>query len=269
MNRRQEFPGAVLYALIAIATVVVFSAIFVVIHEHVHSTVAFLLGHMTSPFAIEWGTPVTLEGWAEGVSYSALFAAGQGTDAAIIAVAPLVLHALIVIGGLYAMQSKALAKRKWIFHCVFWLVVVNLMELFSYMPVRAFALHGDIGNINHGLGLSPWVLFLPGTALVLAGLYFLYGRVLPRMNVVVAGESRLIRYVILVFSAFVLFIERSSSHTALSVAPDMQWATSLFGYTAFVVVLWYCRPTMPWVAGAEEACRREIRGGDAGSLNLF
>lgn len=256
MNRPEEVRSAVVYALVTLLTVMVFSAIAVVIHEHIHSTTAFLLGHMQSPFDIVWGNPVTLEGWDEGVSYSAMFSAGQGTDAAIVAAGPLIFHAAVVTGGLYLLLSGAVAKRKWVFHCIFWLVVVNFMELVSYMPVRAFSLHGDIGNINHGLLLSPWVLFTAGTALVLAGLYYLYGRVLPRMNVVVAGESRLVRYVILVFSAFFLFIFRSSSHTALSFSPDMQWVTALFGYAAFIVVLYSCRPGIPWVISAEEQVRQ-------------
>jgi hypothetical protein len=261
MNRQEEIRSALVYALIALVTYGSFAALFVVIHEHIHSTTAYLLGHMQSPFGIEWGNFVTLDGWDEGVSYSALFSAGQGTDAAIIAVAPLILHAMVVIGGLYLLLSGAMLKKKWLFHGMFWLVVVNFMELVSYMPMRAFSLHDDIGNINHGLSLSPWLLFLVFSPLILAGLYYLYGRVLPRMNVVVAGESRLVRYVILVFSAFFLFIFRSSSHTALRFSPDMQWLTGLFGYAAFIVVLYYCRPTMPWMVAAEKKVGDAINAG--------
>ncbi|MCK9581963.1 MAG: hypothetical protein M0Q92_16155 [Methanoregula sp.] len=207
---------------------------------------------MASPFDIEWGNIVTLEGWDEGVSYSALFSAGQGTDAAIIAISPLIMHTALVILGLYVLLSGALVRKKWLFHLTFWRVVVNLMELIAYMPVRAFSQHGDIGNINHGLGLTQWLLFLVTTPLVLLGLYELYGRVLPRMYAVVVGKSRWVRYVILVFSAFYLFIFRGSIHAALTFSPDMQWATGLFGYAAFVVVIYLCRPDMPWVIEAEK-----------------
>jgi hypothetical protein len=252
MNRREEIRGAVFYALITIATCLALGAMFVVTHEFIHSTTAYLLGHMQSPLDIVWGNLITLDGWDEGVSYSAMFNAGQGAAAAVIAVSPLVLHSIVVIGGMYLLLSDAMVRKKWWFHIAFWLVIVNFMELVAYMPVRAFSLHGDIGNIDHGLSLSPWLLFCAGTPLVLLGLYYLYGRVLPRMNVVVAGESRLVRYEILVFSAFYLFLFRGSIHNALSFSPDMQWATGLFGYAAFVVVLYCCRPDMPWVIGAEE-----------------
>ncbi|MEN6610715.1 MAG: hypothetical protein ABFC24_07725 [Methanoregulaceae archaeon] len=126
------------------------------------------------------------------------------------------------------------------------------MELVSYMPVRAFSLHGDIGNINHGLGLNPWLPFLVGTACILAGQYYLYRYTLPRMNMAVAGSSRQVRYVILLFSAFFLFIFRSSSHSALSFSPSLEWATGLFGYAAFIVIICSCRPRMRWVVEAEK-----------------
>jgi len=160
MNRQQELRSAAVYALIVIATCIAFGAIVVGIHEHIHSTTAYLMDHMASPFAIERGNLVTLDGWDEGVSYSALFPAGKGTDAAIIAVMPLIMHTAFVIGGLYVLLSGIISRKKWLFHLTFWLVVVNLMELFAYMPGRAFSRHGDIGNINHGLGLSPWLLLL-------------------------------------------------------------------------------------------------------------
>ncbi len=72
------------------------------------------------------------------------------------------------------------------------------------------------------------------------------------MFTIVAGESRLVRYEILVFSAFYLFIFRGSIHNALSFSPDMQWVTGLFGYAAFIVVLYFCRPGMPWIIEAEK-----------------
>lgn len=263
MIRTEEIRGAAFYALIVLITYISFAALFVIIHEHIHSTTAYLMGHMQSPLDIVWGNPVTLDGWDEGVSYSAMFTAGQGTDAAIIAVSPLILHSVIVIGGLYLLLSGAMVRNKWLFHIMFWLVIVNFMELVAYMPVRAFSLHGDIGNINHGLSLSPWLLFLVGTALVLAGLYYLFKRVLIRMYVVVAGGSLLIRYVILIFSAFFMFIYRGSIHTALNFSPDMQWVTGLFGYAAFIVVLYFCRPDMPWVIAAEKQVAEAMNRGAA------
>ena len=252
MNSREEFRSAVFYALIMIATCIAFGALFVVVHEHVHSTTAYLMGHMHSPFDIVWGNLVTLDGWDEGVSYSAMFTAGQGIDAAIIAMSPLILQTVIVITGICLLMSDTMVRRKWLFHLIFWLVIVNFMVLFGNMPGRAFSLHGDIGNINHGLSLSPWLLFLVTTPVILLGLYYLYRYVLPRMYAIVAGESRWVRYEILIFSVFYLFIFRDGIHHALTFSPDMEWVTGLAGYVTCVVVLYLCWPELPWVVEAEK-----------------
>lgn len=146
---------------------------------------------MADPFAIYWGNPITLSGWDEGVEYSSLFAAGEGVHAAIIAVMPLVFHAIVVTGGIYHLLSRTLLQKKWAYHLVFWFIIVNLAELIAYMPVRAFSLHGDIGNINHGLGLNPWITFGVGMPLVIIMLWYLLRHVLPGMYTIVARDSPL------------------------------------------------------------------------------
>jgi hypothetical protein len=267
MKRQDEIRGAVFYSLIVLATYLFFQAFIVIAHEFIHSTTAYLLGDMQSPFEIVWGNPVTLTGWDEGVAYSHLFITGQGTNAAIIAVMPLLFHAIIVSCGIYLLLSRAMLQRKWWFHLVFWFIIVNLTELISYMPFRAFTLHGDIGNINHGLGLSPWVLFIPGTILILAWLWYLFRCVLPRTNVVLAEGSRLIRYVILIVSAFSLFLWTSGLRMILSYYPnDPQWMLGILGFAAFGLVIWLCRPDMPRVIASEEQVTHEMPGHDpAGS----
>ncbi|MCK9593952.1 MAG: hypothetical protein M0Q91_18280 [Methanoregula sp.] len=260
MRWQEEIRDTAIYSAIALATYFFIQSVIVIIHEHIHSTTAYLMGHMQDPLAIVWGNPLTLDGWDEGVSYSALFSAGLGTDSAIIAVMPLIFHAVIVTCGLYLLLSPALVKRKWGFHLIFWLVVMNLMELIAYMPMRAFATNGDIGNINHGLGLSAWVLFFPGTLLILIWLYLLFGRVLPRANVIIAGDSRSVRYALLCLSAFFVFDWRSIFRVVLLPFPETGWVIGFAGIFACVLVIVLCRPGLPWVAQAEERVNAEIGG---------
>lgn len=252
MGISRGFRDAGIYAAIVLATYFSLQAVIVILHEHLHSTTAYLLGHLTSPFAIVWGNPLTLDGWDEGVSYSALFSSGFSTDAAVIAMMPLLFHAGVVTGGLYLLHSPALVKNTWGFHFIFWLVIMNLMELIAYMPMRAFALNGDIGNINHGLGLSPWRLFFPGTLLILTCLFLLFGRVLPRANVILAVGSRPVRYVILVLAAFFVFDWRSIFRVVLLPFPSSGWIIGFAGVIAGALVIILCRPDLPWVIAAEK-----------------
>lgn len=250
---------ALRYLVLSVATYFAFSALFVIVHEHIHSTTAYLLGHKQSPFDIVWGNPLTLAGWDEGVDYSSLFTSGKGVDAALIAASPLIFQSGVVIVGLYLLLSERLLHKKWHSHLFFWLVVVNFMELFAYMGMRAFAPDGDIGNINHGLGLNPWILFLPGMALIAIGLYLIFARVLPRMHVVVAEGSRTTEYVFLVSSAFLLLIYGSGLRVVLYIYPDPQWLFGLEGFVLFGVVAYLCRPGMPWVVRAKERVAEQMR----------
>lgn len=249
---------ALRYLILSMATFFALSALFVIIHEHIHSTTAYLLGHKQSPFDIVWGNPLTLAGWDEGVDYSSLFASGEGVDAALIALSPLLFQSGVVIVGLYLLLSDRLLHKKWSSHLLFWLVVVNFMELFAYIGMRAFAPDGDIGNINHGLGLNPWILFLPGMALIAIGLYVIFARVLPRMYVVVAEGSRMTEYVLLVSSTFLLLIYGSGLRVVLYIYPDPQWLFGLEGFVLFGVVVYLCRPGMPWVVRAKERAAEKM-----------
>jgi hypothetical protein len=242
MTWQEGIRDAVFYSAIAVATYFFIQSVIVIIHEHIHSTTAYLLGRMADPRAIVWGNPLTLDGWDEGVSYSILFSSGLGTDAAIIAIMPLIFHAVVVTCGLLLLLSPILAKRKWGFHFVFWLVIVNLMELIAYMPMRAFASNGDIGNINHGLGLSPWALFFLGTPLILIWLYLLFFQVLPRANVIIAGDSQPVRYALLFLSAFFVFDWRSIFRVVLMPFPGTEWIIGFAMVSSCVLVIVLCRP---------------------------
>jgi len=250
----------IVYAMIAVITYFFFQSAIVIIHEHIHSTTAFLLGRMQDPLAIIWGNPLTLDGWDEGVSYSTLYAAGLGTDAAIIAAMPLVFHAVVVTAGMYILLSPALANNKWSFHLVFWFIIVNLMELIAYMPLHAFAGNGDIGNINHGLGLSPWVLFFPGTILILLFLGILFFRILPRANVIIACDSRPVRYALLFLAAFFVFDWRSIFRIILLPPLSSGWEIGAIALIACVLIILLCRPGLAWIRRAEE----EVRGKPGG-----
>ncbi|HUT38581.1 MAG TPA: hypothetical protein VMW77_04665 [Methanoregula sp.] len=260
-TKYQDFRSAIVYLLIMLATFFSLQAIVILIHEFTHSTTAYLLGAMPGPFSIVWGNFFTMTCWDEGVEYSRLWATGLGAEGAITGIMPLVVHTILISCGLYLLLSGVMLKNKWGFHLIFWFIIANMMELIAYMPMRAFALHGDTGNFNHGLGLNPWLLFFSGTILVLVLVYILLVRALPGMYVVVAEGSRKVRYVIFFFSAFFLFIWGSGLRVVLYVWPDPQWMLGLLGFAAFGLVIWLCRPDMPWILEEEERMRKKITEG--------
>jgi hypothetical protein len=247
------------YLILALVTFLPLSALFVIIHEYIHSTTAWLLGAKENPMIIQWGNLITLAGWDEAVCYSCLFDSGRGTAAAIIAASPLIFQAAVFIICLYLMLGNQLLKKRLLLHVVFWVAIINFMELFTYIAYESFATHGDIGNINRGLGLSPWLLFPVNITLVLAGIYLLFLRVLPKMNVVVAEGNPLTKMLILILSAFIFFRLGSILWEMVSLYPDPQWMFGLIGLAGFVLVVSLCWPTRRWIVEREREVLKNLK----------
>jgi hypothetical protein len=232
---------AAAYVAIAVVTYVVLLALTIVMHEFTHSTWAWVLGYMPKPFSIVWGNPLTIKGWDEGVPYGQLFPSPGNAAESVIGGSPLAVHTIIVIAGLVLLQRQWLTAKKWLYHCVYWFVVVSLGELVAYIVMRPFTPGGDTGHFNHGFGLSPWILFILGGVFVLAALHVFFTRIVPTMNEVVAEGSRLTQWAILLLTSFAIFLWGSGIRL-LSVYPNPQWLFGLLGVVAFVAASFAYRP---------------------------
>jgi len=94
-------------------------------------------------------------------------------------------------------------------------------------------------------------------SLVLAGIYLLFGRVLPRVNVVVAKGSLSTKRLILVLSAFIFFLLGSGLRVMIYLYPDPQWMFGLIGLAGFVLVVYLCWPRR-WVVEKEEEVLKKL-----------
>lgn len=236
MTASADIRETLVYVAITIVTYVILQAATIVIHEFVHSTAAWLLGYMPSATSIVWGNPVTMRGWDEGVPYDQLFPSTGNPAQAVIGGSPLIFHTIVVTASLLLLQRPWMTERKWLFHILYWFVIINLMELISYIVMRPFAPGGDTFHINHGLAISPWILFVAGTLLIAVALYVLFTKVLPLLSDVIAPGNPLTFWAIVVMSAFILFLWGSGMR-AMSMYPDPQWMFGLIGVAAFVLVL--------------------------------
>jgi hypothetical protein len=242
LTSSQRLQQTLLYLGILIPSFLLLQTLLILMHEFTHSTVAWLLNDMHSPLDIVWGSPVMMTGWDEGVGYKALFAAGKLHQAAIIGVSPLIMHSVFVSLCLALMLGKRLSRHKWLFHTVFWFCVAHLMELIAYILMRGFSAHGDTGNFNRGMELSPWWLFILGSLALAVALYILYRRALPRLLAVIAPQNPMLQWTILGMSAFILFFWGSGLRVMFYVYPDPQWAFGLLAFPASALVLYRFRP---------------------------
>lgn len=237
MSRQTQSPSSFRYLILSIGTFFVLQAVVIVLHEFTHSTTAWLLGEMKNPFDIVWGNPVIMTCWDEGVDYAQIFKHGDGWHGAIIGFMPIVMHSAAVTVALYLMRGQWLPKRKWLFNTVYWLTVVNLMELIAYVYMRAFSGHGDIGNFDRGLSLSPWWIFLFGSAILTWALWLFYDHALTRLQALFAKNDTATEWAILVITSFLLFLWGSGIRVMAHVSGN-QRLFGLIGVMGFVLTIW-------------------------------
>jgi hypothetical protein len=90
--------------------------------------------------------------------------------------------------------------------------------------------------------------------LVLAGIYLLFGRVLPKMKLVVAKGNSLTKKLILILSAFIFFRLGSVLWAMVFLYPDPQWMFGLIGLAGFVLVASLCWPRGDGLSRGKERC---------------
>lgn len=240
MENSHKYTQAARYLGISIVTILVLQSIMILVHEFTHSTTAYLLGEMKSPLDIVWGNPIMMTGWDEGVNYTRIFEEGRDWHAAAIGFSPLVMHSIVTGICLYLMCMDKL-RDKWAYHTVFWLAVVNLMELVAYIYMRAFAAYGDVGRFNQGLHLSPWWVFLLGGAFITWLIWTLFKSALPHLQFMFAADNPVCAWLMLGLAAFIIFLWGSG----LRVMAYVDGVQSLFGAAGvviFAITLFLFRP---------------------------
>jgi hypothetical protein len=203
-----------------------------ILHEYAHSGAAWLLGYTSSPFTVVWGNWIVPKGWDEGVPYDQLFPFPGNIAEAVIGGVPLLMHTIFLIASLYVISRPFPRTRPVAFFVVYLFAVINLAELIAYIIMRPFIPHGDTGRFNEGMAMSPWVLFVFGTAFIVLALWVLARRVGPRLDTFANGD-RLTHWAVVLATAFILFLWGSGLRM-ISLYPDTQWKVGLLGFPAFL-----------------------------------
>jgi hypothetical protein len=132
-------------------------------HEFSHSVCAWMLGYMADPLALDYGeaTPanlVMLSSVGDNVQYDLILQGGHGFAAAVIALAgPYMGNALLYV-CLYRATKRA-AMHPLALSFTFWLLVMCVGNVWSYVPIRAITTHADIAIAARGLDVSVLAMF--------------------------------------------------------------------------------------------------------------
>lgn len=157
------------FALTNAVIAVLAHAIAYLTHEYSHSFCAWALGFMANPLALDYGdaTPanlIMLRDVGDNVQYESILQGGHGLAVAVIALAgPYVGNALLYV-CLYA-ATKRVRMHPIALSFTFWLLLMCVGNVWSYVPIRAITTHAHIaiaaGDMQVGvLTLFPFLMVL-------------------------------------------------------------------------------------------------------------
>lgn len=181
-------------------------------HEYAHSFTAWLLGWKPNPLALHYGQLTIGNLLAqfqidENVDYVPIFASGHSQQAGLIALAGLFIGNFLFTYPLsrwgYRVAKRRGSPSLGLFS--YWLYVASVGNLIDYVPVRTFAIDGDMHTLTKGLGCSSWlIIIILGVPFIMILVHFLFSFA-PRALHWLFPESAGRRAAMVIFTAFALF----------------------------------------------------------------
>lgn len=235
-----------LFLSITLVTFVVLHFFILYMHEFSHSFAAYFSGAKANPLDIVWGKGIFGINCDENVDYQTLFDSGKGPTAAAIAFAGPCSNILLFFVTAALLLLGAVRSRPWAYHTVFWASAISFIMVFEYVFTRSFLTHDDFGNIEHGLGLSPFAIFIPGLVLGLIGLWYIFTVMVPGHYRIVTPGERSDQYVTIAVLSFVFFLLYIGIRVlAFPAVPE--WWCGCAGIVALFIVPLLVSPVRLWV----------------------
>ncbi len=249
----KERKSLTVFLALVISLPLVYYAI-VLLHEWGHGTTAWLFGYKPSPFTIRYGGCFLLHA-DEAVPYDDILAAGQGLRAALIGISGFTVTAILFFFSLFSLNRRYGVRNPWVLSAFFWSCVLNMMAIFGYIPLDTFSSEGDIGRFVHGLGISPWLVFIPGTILVFMCLYRLLRYTMIRIYVFAPIRTTAGRRVLLGGSLCIIFLLLyTHGYNPFTDEGTNTFSKILAGLSILLAPVLYivCNPSREWVRRAVE-----------------
>jgi len=180
-------------------------------HEYAHALMAFALGDKPDPLDIHFGGAsvanlLLLSEIDEHVDYTAMFSRGADVDAAFVGFAgPGLGNGAMYLVSLIAMRLRFARERLIPLLFLYWFNLMNVGNFFSYVPIRTFVSHGDIGHITRGLHVPAWVALVGLGIPTAMALWWLFTRTMPSVCARLAPDAPLRRAFIVTLSVVIVF----------------------------------------------------------------
>lgn len=225
--------------------VIVAHAIAYLTHEYSHTFMAWALGWMEHPLALDYGaaTPYNvlfLGDVSDNVQYEPIFAHNSGLAASVIALSGVFVGNALPYAILYRLaRARVVVASRMALSFVFWLALMCAGNVWGYIPIRALTTHADIAIAARGLGISVWVLF---PFLIVPALYITFHffcRMFPRVYSTITSGSVSNLAVVIALSGYWFFAFFGGDGTDGSYGPISQLLAIASKYFLFPLSVMY------------------------------
>jgi hypothetical protein len=249
----QKTPLFVLF--VSVATFIVAYYLCILLHEWGHGTAAWFFGQKNSPFDIYYGGLALLH-VDENVDYAKLLAANKGWEGAIIGISGITVSAILFVISLICMARSSVQKNIILFSLLYWALVLNMVPLLQYLSLTTFSSGGDVGQFTHGLNISPWWIFIPGTITVIVALRHIFRVEVPRAYAVIPVRSLWGRRLFLLATLVVIFllIYTHGYNPLTDKGTNLpSKLLAVFSLLLVPILFFVCDPSRTWVKSAVQS----------------
>lgn len=224
----------------------------ILLHEWGHGTIAWLYGVKRNPFDVHYG------GWLllnvdENVNYTALIQSGRGVAAALIGIAGVSVSFILAMISFRLLNKKSIVRSSVKFTMVYWLLIINMIPLVQYLTIAPFSQEGDTGRFIHGLTISGWWLFIPGTLFIMYALWRILSIEIIKAYAIIPIKTLFGRNIFLLLTLSIMFLFiYSHGYNPLSdkgmnnLSKGMALASIILVPILFIL----CNPARRWVKKA-------------------
>ena len=160
----------------------------------------------------------------------------------------------IANGGMFCFHTgccrrSKFTNRPYFYYFILWFNLMNIANLFNYIPFQTFTpvnWDTDMSNLERGLNISPWVVYVVGGYLVLFVIWQFFSKTIVESYVPLGLGTAWIRSFLLIFalSSFCLDISARQDCTDMAKYRRSYPVTSRW---LCPVIIAFCWPERQWV----------------------
>lgn len=222
-------------------------------HEYAHAFTAWLLGYKSNPFALNYGGTslsniLLLLNMDQNVDNKLIYSLGHPGHVALIAFAGPGMNILLFLLSLWLLMNVKIKQRTYLFYFLFFFNLMNLGNIYDYIPIRTFATQGnmvDILDIEHGLNISPWWIYILASYPLGFIIWQFFANTLVSAYINLKITSLVLKVGLMIICVCILFgyfgLPGFFSHGEI---PYFISTTSFLAIPGIIIALW---PTRAWV----------------------